>query len=293
MAIALAVPVGLAAGWLVIGVVKRMVGSETLNRASRASLAVVTVACFAAVGARFGITWAVIVPLILAAALVALSAIDLCCYRLPDPITFGAFGASLAAMAAVAPTVGGFGTLPTALAGSAGFGAVLWVAHEVSPRGMGFGDVKLGFVCGLHLGWTAGAFHAGWSPVVGLVAGALLLAGLVGVAGGLVVAWLRRRGHQVLPDPAAPPDHDPAASPDTDPGPSAPPDHDLAASPDATPGPIASPNPDLAAPSCAEPGCEQPDPARPRRLIHTSFPFGPALAAGTMAAVLFSEALVG
>ena len=285
MAIALAVPVGLAAGWLVIGVVKRMVGSATLNRASRASLAVVTVACFAAVGARFGITWAVIVPLILAAALVALSAIDLCCYRLPDHITFGAFGASLAAMAAVAPTVGGFGTLPTALAGSAGFGAVLWVAHEVSPRGMGFGDVKLGFVCGLHLGWTAGAFHAGWSPVVGLVAGALLLAGLVGVAGGFVVAWLRRRGHQVLPDPAAPPD--------TNPGPSAPPDHDPAASPDTTSTTIASPDPDLAAQSRTEPGSEQPDRVWPRRLIHTSFPFGPALAVGTMAAVLFSEALVG
>ena len=152
---------------------------------------------------------------------------------------------------------------------------MLWVAHEVSPRGMGFGDVKLGFVCGLHLGWTAGAFHAGWSPVVGLVAGALLLAGLVGVAGGFVVAWLRRRGHQVLPDPAAPPDPDPAAAPD------------------ATLPPIASPDPDLAAPSCIEPGSEQPDPAQPRRLIHTSFPFGPALAVGTMVTVLFSEALVG
>lgn len=281
----LAVPVGLAAGWLVVGLVVRMVGTGSLNRLARTTVVVVTAAVFAAVGARFGFTWAVIVPLILAAALMALSAIDLCCYRLPDPITFGAFGASLAAMAAVAPTVGGFGTLPTALAGSAGFGAVLWAAHEISPRGMGFGDVKLGFVCGLHLGWTAGAFHAGWSPVVGLVAGALLLAGLVGVAGGLVVAWLRRRGHQVLPDPAAPPD--------TDPGLSAPPDHDLAASPDATPGPIASPDPDLAAPSCAEPGSQRPDPARPRRLVHTSFPFGPALAVGTMVAVLFSEALVG
>ena len=281
----LAVPVGLAAGRLVVGLAVRMVGPRALNRLARTTVVVVTAAVFAAVGARFGFTWAAIVPLILAAALVALSAIDLCCYRLPDPITFGAFGASLAAMAAVAPTVGGFGTLPTALAGSAGFGAVLWAAHEVSPRGMGFGDVKLGFVCGLHLGWTAGAFHAGWSPVVGLVAGALLLAGLVGVAGGLVVAWLRRRGHQVLPDPAAPPD--------TDPGPSAPPDRDLAASPDDTSSPITSPNPDLAAPACAEPGSQRPDRARPRRLVHTSFPFGPALAVGTMAAVLFSEALVG
>ena len=247
----LAALVGLAAGWLLIGMVERMVGPQTLSRSARTALVAVTAAVFAAVGARFGIAWAVVVPLILAATLVALSAVDLCCYRLPDPITFGAFGASLAAMAAVAPTVGGFGTLPPALGGAAGFGVVLWAVHEVSPRGLGFGDVKLGFVCGLHLGWTAGAFHTGWSPVVGLVAGALLLAGLAGVAGGLVVAWLRRQGHQVLPDPAAPPDTAPPAGP-------------------------------------------RPDrPGRFRRLVETSFPFGPALAAGTMTAVLFSDALVG
>ena len=247
----LAALVGLAAGWLLIWVVERMVGPQTLSRAARTALVAITAAVFAAVGARFGIAWAVIVPLILAATLVALSAVDLCCYRLPDPITFGAFGASLAAMAAVAPTVGGFGTLSPALGGAAGFGAVLWAVHEVSPRGLGFGDVKLGFVCGLHLGWTAGAFHSGWSPVVGLVAAALLMAGLAGVVGGLVVAWLRRRGHQVLPDPAVPPDTDPPAGPSTDRA------------------------------------------GRFRRLVETSFPFGPALAAGTMTAVLFSNALVG
>ena len=254
-AAALAALVGLATSWLLIGVVERIIGPQTLSRAARTALVAVTVAVFAAVGARFGVAWAAVVPLILAAALSALSAIDLCCYRLPDPITFGAFGASLAAMAAVAPTVGGFGTLAPALGGAAGFGAVLWAVHEVSPRGLGFGDVKLGFVCGLHLGWTAGAFHAGWSPVIGLVAAALLLAGLAGVSGGLVVAWLRRRGHQVLPDPAAPPDADPTAPP--------------------APGP----SPDW--------------PGRFRRLVETSFPFGPALAAGTMTAVLFSDALVG
>ena len=256
----LAAPVGLAAGWLVIGVVERMVGPGALNRTARTALAVVTAAFFAAVGARFGVTWAVIVPLILAAALVALSAIDLYRYRLPDPITFAAFGLSLAAMAAVAPTVGGFGTLPVALAGSAGFGSVLWAAHEISPRGMGFGDVKLGFVCGLHLGWVAGVFHSGWSPVIGLVTGALLLAGVVGVAGGLVVAWLRRRGHRVLPDPAAALDAEPGSEP-------------VAAA--------------------ASSGSDRPSRPRSGRLVDTSFPFGPALAAGTMAAVLFSETLVG
>lgn len=282
-AAALAALVGLATSWLLIWVVERMIGSQTLSRAARTVLVAVTAAVFAAVGARFGVAWAAVVPLILAAALVALSAVDLCCYRLPDPITFGAFGASLAAMAAVAPTVGGFGTLAPALGGAAGFGAVLWAVHEVSPRGLGFGDVKLGFVCGLHLGWTAGAFHAGWSSVIGLVAAALLLAGLAGVVGGLVVAWLRRRGHQVLPDPAAPPNADPTAPPAPGPSPVAPLDTDPADSPDHEPGPAAP----------LDVGLGPDRPGRFRRLVETSFPFGPALAAGTMTAVLFSDALVG
>lgn len=282
-AAALAALVGLAAGWLLIWVVERMIGPQTLSRAARTALVAVTASVFAAVGARFGIAWAVVVPLILAAALVALSAVDLCCYRLPDPITFGAFGASLVAMAAVAPTVGGFGTLPLALGGAAGFGAVLWAVHEVSPRGLGFGDVKLGFVCGLHLGWTAGAFHAGWSSVIGLVAAALLLAGLAGVVGGLAVAWLRRQGHRVLPDPAAQPDADPTAPPAPQPCPAASLDPDPAGPPDHEPGPAAP----------LDVGLGPDRPGRFRRLVETSFPFGPALAAGTMTAVLFSDALVG
>ncbi len=96
--------------------------------------------------------------------------------------------------------------------------------------------------------------------MIGLVTGALLLAGVVGVAGGLVVAWLRRRGHRVLPDPAAALD--------------------------------AEPGPEPVAPAASS-GSDRLSRPRPGRLVNTSFPFGPALAAGTMAAVLFSETLVG
>ena len=193
-------------------------------------------------------SWAVIVPLILAAALIALSVIDLCCYRLPDPVTFGAFGASLAAMAAVAPTAGGFGVLPTALVGAAMFGAVLCAVHLASPQGLGFGDVKLGLVCGLHLGWTAGAFHPGWRSVIALTTTALLLAGLAGLGGGLVVACLRSRGRRALPPPGA------------------------------------------ESPPAADASAESPSRFW-RFWWDTTFPFGPALAVGTMATVLFSGAL--
>ena len=246
----LAVPIGAMAGGLVVGLVARMAGPRSVNGPARIALVAVTAAAFAAVAAVFEVSWAMVVPLILFPALVALSAIDLYRYRLPDPVIFTTFGVSLVAMAAVAPTVGGFGTIVLALAGSAGYGAVLWVVYEISPEGLGFGDVKLGFVCGLHLGWVSGAFHPSWVSVVGLVSGALLMAGILGVIGGLVVAVLRRRGYRVLPYP------------------------------EADSGPVGQPTVDGSG-------------DRPGRLIDNSFPFGPALAVGTMVAVLFWEPLVG
>lgn len=239
LTIALAGALGLVAG----RAAAMIVGRYGPRRADRLRVPVVELAMAAvsmAVVARFGIDWTVVPPLVGGGALVTLATVDLQTYRLPDAITLPALGASLVAVSAVSFAVDRPDAIVSAVAAALGYGAVLWAAHELQPRGLGFGDVKLGPLLGLHLGWVADMFHGGWSAVFGLTAQALLLSCLMGVVMGLGVGWLRRRGRQVLPDP------EPAEA--------------VAVS---------------------------------TRLVDTSFPFGPALAAGTLAALLFSTALVG
>jgi leader peptidase (prepilin peptidase)/N-methyltransferase len=147
---------------------------------------VATAALFAVVAAAIGAEWALPAFLVWTAALVALSAIDLDTYRLPTPIIYvtGAICAPLLAAAAVLD--GDARGIAEAAAGAAIGFAVLFVIHLVSPRGMGFGDVRLAGLLGLLLGWIE-------LPMVGvgLFLG-FLLASLVGV--GLLLA--RRRGRK-------------------------------------------------------------------------------------------------
>ena len=150
---------------------------------------------------RFGAGWAVLPPLVAATSLVTLSAVDLRAYRLPDAIVLPATGASAVAIVTASLALGRNGAMVSAVAVAAGYGAVMWLAHELQPRGLGFGDVKLAPLLGLHIGWVGGAFHRGWADTVGLAAQALLLSCLIGLATGIALAVLRRRGHDVLPDP--------------------------------------------------------------------------------------------
>jgi prepilin signal peptidase PulO-like enzyme (type II secretory pathway) len=84
------------------------------------------------------------------------------------------------------------------------YGGFLLILHLISPKGMGFGDVKLALLLGVHLGWAAGSAWIGWRPVIRAVFYALLLSCLIGGIGGLLVAILRRRlQRDVMPDPEA------------------------------------------------------------------------------------------
>lgn len=163
-----------------------------------------TMGLWVAVAARFGWDWRLLPPLILVTALMALSVIDLYVYRLPDRLVFPALGLSL-----VAIVVAGFGidhppSIARALAGMGLYGGFLLILHLVSPRGMGFGDVKLALLLGLHLGWAAGSMWTDWTPLFRLVFYALLLACLLGGVGGLLLALLRRAlRREVVPDPEA------------------------------------------------------------------------------------------
>ena len=197
----------------------------------------------AAVVARFGVGWNAVPPLVAAVSLVTLSVVDLRSGRLPDAITAPASAASLAAIVVASIADGRPGAVVGAVAAALGYGAVMWAAHELKPSGLGFGDVKLSPLLGLHIGWAAAASGQGWWAGASLVAQALVLSCLIGLVTGPGLTRLQRSRPQHRLDPDPDPGHGAAAAPAT-------------------------------------------------RLLGTAFPFGPALAAGTMITVLLPEALL-
>jgi leader peptidase (prepilin peptidase)/N-methyltransferase len=147
-----------------------------------------TAGLFAGTAAQFGANWVLPSYLVLAAALVALSVIDLRLFLLPNRIVFPLAGSSLVLLglgALAEDERGAYG--PGVLAGAIAFVAFA-LLHIVSPRSMGFGDVKLAFVLGLFLGYL------GWGELVlGLFLG-FLYGAVIGI--GLIVTKLRtRRDH--------------------------------------------------------------------------------------------------
>lgn len=152
-------------------------------------LALLTAALFGATAARFGADWVLPAYLVLVGALVALSVIDLRLFLLPNRIVFPLAGASVVLLGLGALLEGELGGYGRALAGGVVAFVVFMLLHLVSPRSMGFGDVKLAFVLGLYLGYL------GWGEVVlGLFLG-FLYGAVIGVA--LIVTGLRSRKDHV------------------------------------------------------------------------------------------------
>lgn len=126
--------------------------------------------------------------LILGAAGVALTVIDLDHHRLPDAIVLPLYPLTVAGLALAGVLDGEWPLVSTAA------GLVIWLVPIgglwlfSGGRGMGFGDVKLSPVLGACLGWAAVA-----SAVTGLLA-AFVVGALVGLA--LMIAGrVGRRGH--------------------------------------------------------------------------------------------------
>jgi leader peptidase (prepilin peptidase)/N-methyltransferase len=187
----LGVPVGMAIDVVVTRVPQRL---PVLGPDARAALqprragllAVVCAALFAGTAARLADSWVLPAYLVLTAGLVALSLIDLEHYLLPNRIVYPLAVAVLALLTLGAIGERDGGALVRALLGGlAGFVA-LGVLHLVSPRSMGFGDVKLALVLGLALGWL------GWGE---LVLG-LFLSFLYGAVVGVTLMALRLRGRK-------------------------------------------------------------------------------------------------
>jgi leader peptidase (prepilin peptidase)/N-methyltransferase len=138
---------------------------------------------FVVMALRFGPSWELPAFCILMAGLVAVSAIDLDCRRIPTRILRVTAAAGVPFLLVAAAIDADPWPAVRIVAGAAGAYGVLLVVHLVSPRGMGFGDVRLAGLLGAFLGWLS----LGHVPL-GLMAG-FLYGSVVGV--GVLVA---RRG---------------------------------------------------------------------------------------------------
>jgi leader peptidase (prepilin peptidase)/N-methyltransferase len=193
--------VGLVVGWLLDPVITRVprklpvYGPPTDDEpppspVRRVLVTVLTGALFGATAARFDDSWLLPAYLVLAGALVALAVIDLQTYLLPNRIVYPLTAAMLALLAlgcAIEGDLSAYGR--GLLAGAIAF-MVFFVLHFVSPRSMGFGDVKLSFTLGLALGVL------GWGEMVL----GLFLGFFYGAVIGLLLIAIRVRGkRQELP----------------------------------------------------------------------------------------------
>lgn len=191
----LALPVG----WCAAVLVDRIPGREPLFRPpkplgpSRRDLAVhaLVLVLFVVAAVRFAddSVGTLVAFLVLFTALAALSVIDIEHYRLPDLIVVPTFVVSVPLVAIVSLLDDDPDAIRHALVGAALYFGFLFVAHLISPRGMGFGDVKLAAVMGLYVGWLGGDLR----EALALVLWAMLIGFLSGTAFGLVLLAARRR----------------------------------------------------------------------------------------------------
>lgn len=146
-----------------------------------------TAALFALTAVRFGADPDPALPafLLFVAALVAITAIDLELYIVPNRIVYPTLFASIPMLLVAAAVDDDWKSAKeAAIGGALAFGLFLLI-HLLSPGGMGFGDVRLSGVIGMFLGWLS-VPHV----LLGLFL-AFLLASAIGV--GLIAVKLRTR----------------------------------------------------------------------------------------------------
>ncbi|NGO72744.1 prepilin peptidase [Streptomyces sp. SB3404] len=144
-------------------------------RGERARFAAVGALVCAALAAAVGARPELGVWLLLAPAGLLLAAVDRRVNRLPDVLTLPLAGATAALLGVAALLPGAGGAWVRALLGGAALAGAYGVLFLVSPRAVGFGDVKLALPLGVALGWY------GWDVLItGALLGFLLLGGYGG-----------------------------------------------------------------------------------------------------------------
>jgi leader peptidase (prepilin peptidase)/N-methyltransferase len=162
------------ASWLVLRGGCRGCGARISVRYPAVEL--ITGLLFVAVGHRFGPTPALVPFLVFTALAVALAGIDIDTLTLPRQLIYdGALaGAVLLTMSAVID--GEPGRLVGAVVGAAVAFVILLALHELSPRAMGFGDVRFAGLIGLYVGWL-GIAQVPAALVLAFVLGAVVAVG--------------------------------------------------------------------------------------------------------------------
>jgi len=128
---------------------------------------------FVLMGVRFGLDWALPPYLVLVAFLVALSFIDLDTKTLPRKLIYlnALIGAPLLVLAALVNDDAD--KIWRAAVGAAIAFAFFLLLHLISPRSMGFGDVRLSGLLGLYLGWLS-VLHVPLGLFLGFIFGAVV-----------------------------------------------------------------------------------------------------------------------
>jgi leader peptidase (prepilin peptidase)/N-methyltransferase len=182
-----------------LGPTRRAVG-EAFRSMTRA-IQITTATVFALIGLRFGWTVLLVPVLALATGLVATSAVDLVCWRIPTRFVYLTGLAVVAGLVLASVVVDEPSALVGAVIGAGLYLLLLGGMHLASPRMLGFGDVRLGTLTGLVVGWM------GWRPdrtidgPLSAVTLAILVASLAGTLAGVVVLVLRRRAQGLTDKP--------------------------------------------------------------------------------------------
>lgn len=163
---------------------------------------IVTAVAFGLTVDRFGLGVTSITLGFLHVALLTLAAIDFRVYRIPDRINFPAMGIGLAVLVVASLLLGTPWAIVGALVGGVLYSGMLFFAHLISPRGMGWGDVKLAWLMGFFLGWrgfdTGSVVEVVLGPFRSVLLGAAL-GSVLGVVVGLAYALARRSAKVVFP----------------------------------------------------------------------------------------------
>lgn len=145
-----------------------------------------TAAMFAAVAYRFERPVTIIAYMVLVAACIALSVIDLDTHRLPTALVHLTAAVGASALIAASVDVHQPARLAWAAAGAVAVGGTLFGIWWIAPGGMGFGDVRYGATLAMFVGWLGMAY-----VFVGLV-----VAFFAGAVGGLGLIATGRAGRR-------------------------------------------------------------------------------------------------